>query len=135
MLEPWYWFKRFIWWRIIMEKLVELLNRFEKEKIIGEWWSVDEDDNYFWRSIENWKIVNRDYDPDAHLFMNEYIISKKFEFIKWLFDKDKIDWSKFHKYSFYKKDNKFIQYYDCESLSMALSISDTPIEDLISYLK
>lgn len=99
-----------------MEKLIELLN--EREKTV------------------NW--VQHPWRCKEHL---EYqchwprVINKRFWFIKWLFDKDKIDWSKFHKYSFYKKDNKFIQYYDYESLLIALSISDTPIEDLILYLK
>lgn len=108
-----------------MEKLVELLNQFEKEKIINEWWSVDEDDNYFWRSIENWKIVNRDYDPDAHSFMNEYIISKKYGFIKWLVGKNKIDFSILRINAWYELYENFIMY---------LSIQDDPIKYLISYL-
>lgn len=109
-----------------MEKLVELLNQFEKEKIINEWWSVDEDDNYFWRSVENWKIVNRDYDPDAHSFMNEYIISKKYEFIKWLVEKNKIDFSIMRISPWYELYENFIMY---------LSIQDDPIKYLIAYLK
>lgn len=97
-----------------MEKLIQLLN--EREKELSPSIQVERTEFSVW--INKW-----------------YLISKEFWFIKWLFDKDKIDWSKFHKYSFYKKDNKFIQYYDWQSLLMALSISNTPIDDLVSYLR
>lgn len=120
-----------------MEKIVELLNQFEKEKIINEWWSVDEDDIYFWRSIENGKIVNWDYDPDAHSFMKEYIISKRFKFIKWLLENEKIETNNLSLKAFKNifSGGWFVEVSDLEVLLMLLSISDTPIEDLISYLK
>lgn len=123
-----------------MEKLVELLNKFEKEKTISEWLRVDEDDEYFWRSIEDWEIVNWSYDRDAHGFMKYYIISKDFEFIKWLVDKDKIDLEWFeYSYYFKIKDNSY-----CSNkndiltehiLIMLLSIAENPIDLLISFLK
>lgn len=126
-----------------MEKLVDLLNKYEKEKIINEWWSVDEDDNYFWRSIENWKIVNWDYDPDAHKFMNEYIISKKYEFVKWLVEKAHINVHKIHSTVFHSgrlyhwkdkttADRVNDNYVDL--LIMFLSVSYDPINLLISFL-
>lgn len=74
-----------------MEKLVELLNKFEKEKIINDWWYVDEDDEYFWRSLEWWDIVNRSFDRDAHWFFKYQIISKDFKFIERLVNNNKID--------------------------------------------
>lgn len=118
-----------------MKKLVMLLNEYEKEKIINEWWSVDEDDNYFWRSIENWKIVNRDYDPDAHSFMNEYIISKKFWFIKWLVENDKINRDKFYDENILKWFMTLTKEEKADSIIMNLSIQDEPINFLISILK
>ena len=110
-----------------MEKLLVLLNEFETPK---SWIVFKSYDDYDWTFY--W--IDCDWETEV-AWSDALICSKKNLFIKWLFDEDKIDWSKFHKYSFYKKDNKFIQYYDLESLLMALSISDTPIEDLISYLK
>ena len=76
------------------------------------------------------------------------ILNKKFWFIKWLVENDKIDTS--------KANDKNLNGYEIElriravkelvadseektvlylNLLMLLSISDTPIEDLISYLK
>ena len=109
-----------------MEKLVDLLNQYEKEKIINEWWSVDEDDNYFWRCVENWKIVNWSYDPDAHQFLERYITSKDCDFIERLVKKDKIDFSIMRINAWYELYENFIMY---------LSIQDDPIKYLISYLK
>ena len=117
-----------------MKKLIKLLKEYEKWKSEKYWrW------NYVWCIDKEHKSIFASRFPDwAYICEDEsraIIISKGYNFIKWLFDKNKIDWSKFHKYSFYKKDNKYIQYYDLQSLLMALSISNTPIEDLISYLK
>ena len=92
-----------------MEKLIELLNEYENT------------DNW-----ENWYQVE---------FRESKIISKKFWFIKWLVENDKIDLMKLKKWI---EDNKFY----CAKwgkitnmLLMLLSISDTPIEDLLLYLK
>lgn len=125
-----------------MEKLVELLNKFEKEKIINNWWSVDEDDEYFWRSIENWKIVNWDYDPDAHSFMKYYIFSKDFEFVERLFKTEKVD--NYKLYDAFKTENRDFRYTkdDKSSLEqridvfiMLLNISKDPMKILFQILK
>ena len=57
------------------------------------------------------------------------LISKYYWLIKWLVDNDKIDKNKvpFR----YQLEDYTIE----EKLLMSLSISDAPIEDLISYLK
>ena len=57
------------------------------------------------------------------------ILNKKFWFIKWLVENDKID--------LLQLDNRIAlsEFNKVERVLMALSISDTPIEDLISYLK
>ena len=126
-----------------LKKIVELLNKYEKERIINKWWSVDEEDNYFWRSVEDWKIVNRDYDPDAHSFMQEYITSRRFEFIKWLVERGYINVYKIHDvvlhsgrlYHWKDKttaDRVNENYVDL--LTMFLSIQDNPIQFLIDIL-
>lgn len=125
-----------------MEKLVELLNKFEKEKIINNWWYVDEDDEYFWRSIENWKIVNRSYDPDAHSFMKYYIISKDFEFVERLFKTDKVD--NYKLYDALKTENRDFRYTKDDKspleqridvFIMLLNISKDPMKILFQILK
>lgn len=114
-----------------MEKIVELLNKFEKEKAISERWYVDEDDEYFWWSLEDWDIVNWSYDPDAHWFMKFYIISKEFKFIERLVKNDKIDKEEFSWFLYWPD---YIS--DLSNAIIAwLSISDEPLNDLISLLK
>lgn len=72
----------------------------------------------------------------------EYLYTKKFWFIKWLVNENKIDTDKLEKiwyekiiYEYYWQYKTIVEYSDYESLLMLLSISDTPIEDLISYLR
>ena len=103
---------------IWMEKLIELLNEYEQE----EW---------CWR-LKYWKLHNKYYDDYDQKDEEIRLISKWYGFIKWLVENDKIDISKLWK----KSDMWFGDKYTREeSLLMLLSISDTPIEDLISYLK
>jgi hypothetical protein len=97
-------------------KLLELLNEYENT------------DNW-----ENWYQVE---------FRESKIISKKFWFIGWLVENDKIDlWQKL--FNLTKNDNRKSIICDLDNndfswedtFLMLLSISDTPIDDLISYLK
>ena len=122
-----------------MEKLVELLNKFEKEKIINNWWYVDEDDEYFWRSLEWWDIVNWSFDPDAHWFFKYQIISKDFKFIERLEKNDKIDrpkvwlkikdlWDEYWWFGIYS-------WIHIECLIMLLSIQDDPLQFLSWIIK
>jgi hypothetical protein len=68
--------------------------------------------------------------------MDEIVISKRFGFIKRLVDNDKIDFSREWEYC-----TKSIEEFDWllrddeDWLIMILAISDTPVDDLISYLK
>lgn len=113
-------------------KLLELLNEYEaklEEMPLAR---------RKWRE-ESWILYRR--------FMNvedaeRMVISKSFWFIKWLVDNDKInineEWNDYEKTNLYCNSDffqlqKHYSYY--ESLLMLLSISDTPIEDLILYLK
>ena len=119
-----------------MKKFIELLNEYEKEVKKSEIvWSIDND----------WDICRQTYEWVDYNEYTEYmntnnLISKSFWFIKWLVENDKID--------NYRIDNVvkdcwtdeiWVYYCECywvyESLLMLLSISDTPIDDLINYLK
>jgi hypothetical protein len=111
--------------KIWIEKLVELLNEYDS----SNWWKETDE----W--IDNiWKI----YEFHSEL----QIISKKYWFIKWLVENDKIDlWEKL--FNLTKNDNRKSIICDLDNndfswedtFLMLLSISDTPIEDLILYLK
>jgi hypothetical protein len=106
-----------------MEKLIELLNEFENT------------DNW-----ENWHQVE---------FRESKIISKKFWFIKWLVENDKIDtdayktvysgdldkWKTLTMSSGWDEFYQITEHWVYESLLMLLSISSSPIDDLISYLR
>ena len=114
-------------------KLLELLNEFYKEK-----WDI-------FRAIQHndrLKVFELENDD---LVRDVAIISKEYWFIKWLVENDKIDIDKLKFQSDFMfplwKDfdqmgsEDIEEYSEYESLLMLLSISDTPIEDLISYLK
>ena len=87
-----------------MEKLMELLNEYRKEK--GE------------RSLNEFEVSQT-------LYSLNYLRL----FIKWLVENDKID--------LLQLDNRIAlsEFNKVERVLMALSISDTPIEDLLLYLK
>ena len=126
--------------KIWMEKLIELLNEYEREKIIHR--------TYY---LVSWYIMyKRDDGEEVDDKRTDLeIISKSYGFIKWLVDNDKIDlenlqcvfsWN-INKWKTLMEETdgyeiyEWTEYEDTESLIMLLSISDTPIEDLISYLK
>jgi len=91
-----------------MEKLIELLNEYEKEN---------------WRNFEVKEIWMTFRNNDL------MVISKRYWFIKWLVQNDKIDTKKAKEWEIMLSRN------DEENIIWKLSISNTPIEDLISYLK
>ena len=103
-----------------MQKLIELLNEYMP--------------NMKREERRNWtEIFANIHNSDLFICYTERVISKRFGFIKWLVENDKIDTEKEIKNS---ELNWLHEHYfreDC--LLMLLSISDTPIEDLISYLK
>ena len=106
---------------IWMNKLIELLDQYRKQnprEFFGDEGSL---------VVLTWK--------DFIELNRLIIISKEYEFIKWLVDNDKIDLMKLKKWI---EDNKFY----CAKwgkitnmLLMLLSIQDNPIEFLISILK
>lgn len=118
-----------------MEKLIELLNEYENYLD-----TTDRDDiDVHFRHI-NW--------AEVRCFHNySLIISKRYLFIKWLVENDKIElhelskkelstWWSLENNILDEEDTKenWIKYWT-ENLLMLLAISDTPIDDLISYLK
>ena len=113
-----------------MEKLIELLNEYEKSKThIDYTWKIEDKSEKRMCWVEyTWAYVNEEE-------MERIVISKKYMFIKRLVDNDKIDLMKLKKWI---EDNKFY----CAKwgkitnmLLMLLSIQDNPIEFLISILK
>lgn len=106
-----------------MEKLIELLNEYLSP---FSWYIQYHNENGFKRTPTKSAV---EWD---RMLQNEYVLGKSFGFIKWLVENNKINISKLWK----KSDMWFGDKYTREeSLLMLLSISDTPIEDLISYLK
>ena len=119
-----------------MEKLIELLNEYENSE---EFKKELTDDDY--KDIEDIKL---EYNKELWIIYwkeltnqlpEAILISKSFWFIKRLVENEKIDLMKLKKWI---EDNKFY----CAKwgkttnmLLMLLSISDTPIDDLISYLR
>ena len=111
---------------IWMEKLIELLETFEKEsveKLKSDVWKNDTISPRVWS-------VN-----DIQIYEKLRVISKEMWFIKWLIEHDKIDLKKLGKTELYLKIARYWSLLISDNLIMLLSISDTPIEDLISYLK
>ena len=122
-----------------METLIELLNEYEKStsKVM-----------YIWKN--EWTLHYYDNYKDENIYDNVrlLIISKEYWFIKRLVENDKIDTS--------KAKDKNLNGYEIElrirtvkelvadseektvlylNLLMLLTISDTPIDDLLLYLK
>ena len=102
-----------------MEKLIELLNEYEKEKT--------NQDVRFWNYYQNWFHYLEDGQSYSELLM----ISKKYGFIKRLVENDKIDRDMVDD----KFERPFYWYTNYEIVLMLLSISDIPIDDLLLYLK
>ena len=109
-----------------MEKLIELLNEYEKLNMCRQF------DSFELHTFEDSKwLVDR--------ILEDTVISRRYGFIQWLVDNDKIDlWDialKVYNLDLRVRKHTYTEYPIYESLLMLLSISDTPIEDLISYLK
>ena len=116
-----------------IDKLIELLNEYKiytdhKNSRMSEyvWINVWDDivmDSYVWTTKD--KTLE--------------IISKKFWFIKWLVDNEKIDTDIVYKKWFlaktYDKDEVWEYFEPYEEILMLLAIQDEPIEFLVSILK
>lgn len=123
-----------------MEKLIELLNEYQKEL------NEKEGNNYeiFERKLNGDSIRMNDLD-DPYEWLNMYwwyakarLISKQFWFIKRLIQNDKIDLKGIEQRAMYYFDDESpVRWKEIrtERLIMMLSIQDNPIEDLIGFLK
>lgn len=120
-------------------KLIKLLNKYKKEKIgknIVKYINYNED----WRGQFLYEVDWAYYDIDECV-----ILSKKYGFIKRLVENNKIDFDKLKPLSWvteimlatthpnWIKTKRRYRLY--EQLIMLLSISDSPVDDLISYLR
>ena len=121
-----------------MEKILELLNEYEKVIWTDRvwWWAIDDGAFFCTRKSKKGNLIVQHSSEDEAILQ---IISKKFWFIQWLVENDKIilqkdiirrvEYSNFwvlegiHYYSAYK------------SILMYLAIQDDPISFLISILK
>lgn len=110
-----------------MEKLVELLNEYETPRSWVVYKSYDDYDWFFY-----W--VDCDWETEI-VWSDSLICSKKFWWIWWLVENDKIDWKKFYEKNILKWFITITKEEKADSIIMNLSISDTPIEFLISLLK
>ena len=113
-----------------MEKLIELLN--EYERYLALWWIAD-------RREFDWNLHYYSEYNDEYVFdhIHQRVISKKFWFIKWLVENDKIDldaceWEKTYNNLTASRDSNYTQY---ERLLMALALQDEPIRFLCEILK
>ena len=99
-----------------MDKLLELLK-------LKDWC-----EHIIWKKQSDWWYM---FWLDDIAYREERILGKKFWFIKWLVDNDKIDISKIKCWYVYNDTEED----KVKNVIMNLSISDTPIEDLCVYLK
>ena len=115
-----------------MEKLIELLNKYEKETKKSEYSE--------WRGL----LWGRPQYLRCDTVESELlIISKGYHFIKWLVENEKIEYRKiiekeievWFKLVRIKDYSNKIKEEDVEELLMLLSIQDEPIEFLVSILK
>lgn len=108
-----------------MEKLIELLNEYEKEIIKSEFYEWEK---WIWWPNNLFRRDTRD-EEWSHLYSDTadtYVISKKYGFIWWLVENDKIDLDRIPAIADNGATNIVL---------MLLSISNSPIEDLLLYLK
>ena len=127
-----YWIKTFnkkVKEKIWIEKLIELLNEYWEYDLVEHNWEICK-----------WTTDDETGEMNIYTDYTNNIISKKFWFIKWLVENDKIDRdeiiisSDFMPVAFDRKWEKY-EWSEEKQLLMLLSISDTPIEFLISLLK
>ena len=118
-----------------MKKLIELFKDY-----VENYWNDTKDPTIDIGVIYDWQW----FYVGARFYSDEKVLSKKFWFIKWLVENVKIDFdnrdlkdrfmNEFERYPQFQ-NNTTNREFNINGLLMLLSISDTPIEDLVSYLK
>ena len=109
-----------------LEKLIELFRDY-----VENYWNDTKDPTIDNVVIYDWQW----FYFGARFYSDEKVLSKKFWFIKRLVENDKIDRSKFYDKNILKWFMTLTKEEKADSIIMNLSISDTPIDDLILYLK
>jgi len=115
-----------------MEKLIELLNEYEKEVKKSEFYEWEK---WIWWDTNLFRRDTRD-EEWSHLYSDTadtYVISKKYGFIKRLVENDKIDLENEELISLMSELWERRNPVKC--LLMLLSIQDEPINFLVSILK
>ena len=114
-----------------LEKLIELFRDY-----VENYWNDTKDPTIDNVVIYDWQW----FYFGARFYSDEKVLSKKFWFIKRLVENDKIDLEKIEK-KFYNEIcitdywDKDRAYWKSDLVISVLSISDTPIDDLLLYLK
>ena len=127
-----------------MEKLVKLLNEYEKDKygFSTDYFELEIDDE---TGEPTWWIIDssEDYFEVTSYYITMKIISKIFWFIKWLVDNNKVDTILFandlnkvvYLADFNFRNDMWFDKKIYYQLLMFLSISDNPLDYLCSILK
>lgn len=115
-----------------MEKLIELLNEYA-HTYADHYDTGEEITITFFSHADN--CFQYVCDGGYETLIDDVVISKRFSFIKRLVDNDKINTESWPLYWFHFIMSYRQPYSLYETILMLLSISDTPIEDLVSYLK
>ena len=113
-----------------MEKLLNLLNEYEKVIWTDRvwWWAIDDGVFFCTRKSKKGNLIVQHSSEDEAILR---IISKKFWFIKWLRSHDRIrDFGPLEQLV-----NGYWRFQEYESRLMLLSIQDDPISFLVSILK
>ena len=126
-----YWIKTFnkkVKEKIWMQKLIALLNEFETPQSWIIFKSYDDyDGTFYWVDIDGETEI---------AWSDSYICGKRFWWIWWLVENDKIAYDIPNNSDLYRAfELACISLDNADYITMLLSISDTPIEDLILYLK
>lgn len=123
-----------------MEKLLNLLNEYEKVIWTDRvwWWAIDDGAFFCTRKSKKGNLIVQHSSEDEAILQ---IISKKFWFIQWLYDEQKIiDDNKMSEVNIIELEDKasgIITDYSLtsENVLMLLAIQDDPIGFLVSVLK
>ena len=104
-----------------MEKLIELLKKYDKEKGLHTYWKITQ--NNIIQIYGKW------------VCSESYLVSKSYGFIKWLVENEKIDYEKVKSWEWNGSRWHFETVQPEYYIIMLLSIQDNPIEFLVSILK
>ena len=118
--------------KIWIEKLIELLNEYENQLDL-KWCTRSEQPNFIWHI----KAVS-EYSDNILYNADLAVTSKRYWFIKWLVENDKIDFGKVQEKIWLERElyERMLYWYkEDDFLIMILSIENEPIRFLCEILK